>query len=79
MDEAWWLGGYVSTPSLLDTCLTTLALYTHRRGSARQVEGWRDAGKVHGDTLGRGDTGATSDARGAGRQAGGGGCRGSGR
>jgi hypothetical protein len=60
--------GYVSTPSLLNTCLTTLALYTHRRGPARRVEGRRDAGKVHGDALGRGDTGATSDARGGGQR-----------
>jgi hypothetical protein len=69
----------VSTPSLLDTCLMILALYTHRRGPAHRVEGRRDAEKVHGDALGRGDTGVSSDARGGGRLSGGGRRRGSGR
>jgi hypothetical protein len=61
-DEAWWSAGYVNTHSLLDMCLTMLAQYMHRRGPAHRVEGRRDAGKVHGDALGRGDTAATSDA-----------------
>jgi hypothetical protein len=58
----------VSTLFLSDTWLTTLALYTHRRGPARRVEGWRDEAKVQGDALGRGDTGAASDARGGGQR-----------